>query len=299
MNIKIGNTPLIELTKEIRAQNGVRIFAKLESENAGGSIKSRVALAIIKDAEEKGLLTGGGRVVEGTSGNTGVGLSIVARAMGYKAVIFMPAYTAKSVVERIKNSGGEVVLTDGNLGMQGAVEGAKAFAENTPNCFYANQFHNPVCAAVHYQTTGAEIWRQTQGRADIFVAGVGTGGTLTGVARYLKEKKPAVKAVGVEPARSPLLSQGWCGAHGIQGIGANFIPPLFHRSVCDEVLTATDEEALLWAERLYQAAGLIVGLSSGAALSACVKLAARAENAGKNIVTVFQFDGSRYAMNKK
>lgn len=298
MNLKIGNTPLIELTKEFSLSNGARIFAKLEFENAGGSIKDRVALAIIEDAEEKGALTKGGLVVEATSGNTGIGLAIVAKAKGYKSVIFMPENSAPSISERIRAFGGEVRFTPANEGMRGSVERAKAFVGNTPNCYYADQFNNPVCALVHTKTTGVEIWEQTQGKVDIFVAGVGTGGTLTGVSRCLKEKKPAVLAVGVEPASSPLLSQGKSGRHGIQGIGANFIPSVLDRSVCDEVITATDEEALYWAEQLYQKAGLTVGLSSGAAFSACLKLAARKENADKIIVTVFQFDGNRYEMKR-
>ena len=297
MSIKIGNTPLMEIqTEDCALAKGTRIFAKIETENAGGSIKDRVALAMIQDGERKGLLKKGGLIVEATSGNTGIGLAIVAKAMGYKAVIFLPETTAKSVVERIESCGGEVILTDGKLGMQGAVEEAKAFLQSHENAYYADQFNNPVCVSAHYQTTGVEIWEQTQGEVDFFVAGVGTGGTLTGTAKYLKEKKPAVKAVAVEPFSSPLLSQGWFGKHGIQGIGANFIPSVLDRSICDEVFTATEEEALQWAEWLYEKYGLVVGLSSGAAFSACVKLASREENAGKNIVTVFQFDGGRYVL---
>ena len=193
MNLKIGNTPLIELTKEIRTQDGVRIFAKLESENAGGSIKDRVALAVIEDAEKRGKLQKGGCIVEATSGNTGIGLALVAKAKGYKAYIFMPKNSAPSIAERIKKQGGEVVFTEEQSGMCGAVKEAQAFIQKHPNAYFADQFNNPVCAEVHYQTTGLEIWRQTQGRVDIFVAGVGTGGTLTGVAKRLKEKNPAVK----------------------------------------------------------------------------------------------------------
>ena len=296
MNLKIGNTPLMELTDEFSVPNGARIFAKLETENAGGSIKDRVALAIVEDAEERGLLKQGGIIVEATSGNTGIGLAIVAKAKGYKSVIFMPENSARSIAERIRACGGEVRLTPAAEGMRGSVEEAKAFLENTPNGYYADQFNNPVCALAHTKTTGVEIWEQTQGKADIFVAGVGTGGTLTGVSRYLKQKNPAVLAVGVEPFSSPLLSQGFSGKHGIQGIGANFIPSVLDRSVCDEVLTATDEEALYWAEELLKRKGLTVGLSSGAAFSACLKLANREENAGKIIVTVFQYDGNRYEM---
>ena len=287
MNIKIGNTPLIELTKEIRALDSVRIFAKLEGENAGGSIKSRVALAIIEDAEERGLLAGGGMVVEATSGNTGVGLALLAKEKGYAAKIFMPENLQGEKSERIKAYGGEVVLTPAVEGMRGAVERAKAFAESTPNCFYADQFHNPVCAAVHYQTTGEEIWAQTAGRVDVVVAGVGTGGTLTGIARCLKEKKTAVKAVAVEPALSPLLSKGFAGQHGIKGIGANFLPSVLDRSVIDEIVLATERGAEICVAWLKKRLGLAVGISSGAAFFACLNLAARTENRGKNIVVIF------------
>ena len=297
MNLKIGNTPLIELTKEIRRlTQGLRIFAKLETENTGGSIKDRVALAMVEDGETKGLLKKGGVIVESTSGNTGIGLALVAKAKGYKALIFMPQNAARSIAERIKGYGGEVVFTDGRLGMQGSVSAAKAFVKTHPNAYYTDQFNNPVCALVHYQTTGVEIWGQAQGKVDIFVAGIGTGGTITGTAKYLKEKNPAIRAVGVEPSSSPLLSQGWFGRHGIQGIGANFIPSVLDRGVCDEVLAATEEDALFWAEWVQKTYGITVGLSSGAALSACLKLALRKENAGKNILTIFQCDGGRYAL---
>ena len=291
--LKIGNTPLIELTKEIRVPNSARIFAKLERENDGGSIKSRVALALIEDGEKRGLLKQGGAVVEATSGNTGIGLALVAKAKGYKALIFMPKNSAEHAVAGVQGYGGEVVFTPDEEGMLGAVKRAATFAERQENCYYANQFHNPVCALVHTQTTGREIWAQVQGKADIFVAGIGTGGTLTGVSRWLKEKNPALQTVGVEPASSPLLSKGWTGAHRIQGIGANFIPPILDKSVIDEMLTATEEEALFWVNRLQAEVGIAVGLSSGAALAACMCLAERKQNAGKNIVTIFPDGGAR------
>jgi cysteine synthase A len=292
--LKIGNTPLIELTKEIRVPNSARIFAKLERENDGGSIKSRVALALIEDGEKRGLLKQGGAVVEATSGNTGIGLALVCRARGYRAVIVMPDSMSVERQNMMKEYGAELVLTDGVLGMQAAVEKAEEIVKNTPNSLLADQFNNPVCAKAHYDTTGVEIWQQTNGKVDIFVACIGTGGTLTGVARYLKEKNPNVKIVGVEPAASPLLTKGIAGAHKIQGIGANFIPTVLDRTVYDEVLTVTDEDAFAFARGLKTDENLSVGISSGAALAAALRLAQRAENKGKNTVTVFPDDGNRY-----
>ncbi len=291
----IGNTPLAEL-KNTEEKYGLtaRIFAKLEKENEGGSIKDRVALAIIEDAENKGLLTAGGTVVEATSGNTGIGLALVCRARGYRAVIVMPDSMSVERQNMMKEYGAELVLTDGKLGMQAAVEKAEEIVKNTPNSLLADQFNNPVCAKAHYDTTGVEIWQQTNGKVDIFVACIGTGGTLTGVARYLKEKNPNVKIVGVEPAASPLLTKGIAGAHKIQGIGANFIPTVLDRTVYDEVLTVTDEDAFAFARGLKTDENLSVGISSGAALAAALRLAQRAENKGKNIVTVFPDDGNRY-----
>ena len=291
----IGNTPLAEL-KNTEEKYGLtaRIFAKLEKENEGGSIKDRVALAILEDAEKRGLLTAGGTVVEATSGNTGIGLALVCRARGYRAVIVMPDSMSVERQNMMKEYGAQLVLTDGKLGMQAAVEKAEEIVKNTPNSLLADQFNNPVCAKAHYDTTGVEIWQQTQGNVDIFVACIGTGGTLTGVARYLKEKNPNVKVVGVEPAASPLLTKGVAGAHKIQGIGANFIPTVLDRTVYDEILTVTDEDAFAFARGLKTDENLSVGISSGAALAAVIRLAKRAENEGKNIVTVFPDDGNRY-----
>jgi len=291
----IGNTPLAEL-KNTEEKYGLtaRIFAKLEKENEGGSIKDRVALAILEDAEKRGLLTAGGTVVEATSGNTGIGLALVCRARGYRAVIVMPDSMSVERQNMMKEYGAHLVLTDGKLGMQAAVEKAEEIVKNTPNSLLADQFNNPVCAKAHYDTTGVEIWQQTQGNVDIFVACIGTGGTLTGVARYLKEKNPNVKIVGVEPAASPLLTKGVAGAHKIQGIGANFIPTVLDRTVYDEILTVTDEDAFAFARGLKTDENLSVGISSGAALAAVIRLAKRAENEGKNIVTVFPDDGNRY-----
>lgn len=289
----IGNTPLVGLRKSGYAE----IYAKVEGENPAGSIKDRVALAIIEDAEKSGRLQKGGTIVEATSGNTGIGLAYVCQQRGYRAVIVMPDSMSVERRNLIAGYGAEVVLTDGKLGMTGAVERAQEILQNTPNSILADQFNNPVCAEVHYRTTGREIWEQTQGRVDIFVACVGTGGTLTGVGRFLKEKNPNVQVVAVEPKASPLLSQGWAGQHGIQGIGANFIPKVLDRTVYDEVLTVEDERAKTTARQLYKEEGLYVGISSGAAVAAAKQLAERKENEGKVIVTILPDEGGRYALN--
>ena len=295
MEEKIGNTPLAELVKA-EEEKGLKakIFAKLERENPGGSIKDRVAKAILDDAEKCGRLRAGGTVIEATSGNTGIGLALVCKARGYKAIIVMPETMSVERQQLIKSYGAEVVLTAGEKGMQGAVEKAEQLQRSIPNSVIADQFNNPVCAAVHYQTTAAEIDKQTDGKADIFVLGVGTGGTLSGIGRYWKEKNPKVKIIAVEPASSPLLSQGFAGAHKIQGIGANFVPAVLDRSVYDEILTVTDDEAITATRYLQNEEGMYVGISSGAAYAAAVKVAQRAENAGKRIVTVFSDDGGRY-----
>ncbi len=292
---KIGNTPLVEL-KKIEAVRGIsaRLFAKCENENAGGSIKDRVAQAILDDAEARGIVKAGGTVIEATSGNTGIGLAYVAAARGYKAVIVMPDSMSVERRRMIANAGGMVELTDGKQGMQGAVERAKALRKNTENSLLADQFNNPVCARVHYEKTAVELWMQMQGQVDIFIAGVGTGGTLTGIGRYLKEKNPACKVVAVEPSKSPLLSQGRAGLHGIQGIGANFIPSVLDTRVYDEVITVTDEEAFAYAKSLQAEEGLFVGISSGAAVAASVAVGKRRENAGKRIVTILPDSGDRY-----
>lgn len=288
--MKIGNTPL----RFVEERNGARIFAKIEGENEGGSIKDRVALAIVENAEKSGRLTAGGVVVEATSGNTGIGLALVCKSRGYRAVIVMPDSMSVERRTLIASYGAEVVLTDGRKGMNGAVEKALSIVAETPNSILADQFNNPVCAAVHYQTTGKEIWEQTEGKADIFVACVGTGGTLSGIGKYLKEKNPKTRVVAVEPAASPLLSSGKAGAHGIQGIGANFIPTILDRTVYDEVVTVTDEAALAATRALHKTGSFFVGISSGAALAAVREVADRAENAGKIIVTVFPDEGGRY-----
>ncbi len=291
---QIGNTPLVELTEmEAALTLGARLFCKREDKNGGGSIKDRVAQAIIDDAEKRGVLKKGGLVVEATSGNTGIGLSLVAKERGYRALVVMPDTMSSERRRMIKNAGGMVELTDGRLGMQGALERANAIVKGQKNSLLADQFNNPVCARVHYERTGREIWSQRQD-IDIFVACVGTGGTLTGIGRYLKEKNPRIRVVAVEPASSPLLSKGIAGAHSIQGIGANFIPKILDTSVYDEVVTVEDDEAFSFAREL-QGQGYFVGISSGAAVAAAVNVAKREENKGKNILTVFPDSGDRYS----
>ena len=291
----IGGTPLLELKKlkEAYVLKG-KIFAKLEWYNPAGSIKDRVAKAILDDAEKSGRLQKGGTVIEATSGNTGIGLALVAAARGYKAVIVMPDSMSVERQKLVKAYGGEVVLTNGTLGMKGAVAKAEELQKQTPNSIIAGQFENPANADVHYKTTGREIHAQTIGKTDIFVAGVGTGGTITGVGRYLKEQNPQTKVVAVEPQGSPLLSKGYIGGHAIQGIGANFIPAVLDQNVYDEVIAVSDQDAFAWAKEVSAIEGLFVGISSGAALAAAVALASREENANKNIVVIFPDGGSRY-----
>lgn len=291
----IGNTPLVQLKKlqEKYALKG-KIFAKLEWYNPAGSIKDRVAKAIVDDAEKSGKLQQGGTVIEATSGNTGIGLALVAAARGYKAVIVMPDSMSVERQKLIKAYGAEVVLTDGALGMQGAVEKAEELQKQTPNSIIAGQFENPANAEAHYQTTGREIHAQTVGKTDIFVAGVGTGGTITGVGRYLKEQNPKTRVVAVEPQNSPLLSKGYAGKHAIQGIGANFVPAVLDKEIYDEVIAISDDDAFRLAREVSEIEGLFVGISSGAALAAAIELASREENTGKNIVVIFPDGGSRY-----
>lgn len=293
--LRIGNTPLLRLEK-LKKSYGLLadVYAKAEYCNEGGSIKDRVALAMIEDAEKSGRLSVGGRVIEPTSGNTGIGLALVAAVRGYKAIIVMPDAMSVERQNLIKKYGAEVVLTDGKKGMQAAVEKAEEILKNTPNSIIAGQFDNPANPKAHYDTTAPEIYDTLHGKVDIFVAGVGTGGTLTGVGRYLKEKNPNVKIVAVEPASSPLLSQGVAGAHGLQGIGANFVPQTLDRGIYDEILTVTDEEAYAFTKSLYGIENAFAGISSGANIAAAVKLAKREENAGKNIVTVLPDSGDRY-----
>ena len=287
----IGGTPLLRL--ELPGLKA-RLLVKLEGLNPGGSVKDRAALAMITDAEEKGLLPPGGTIIEPTSGNTGIGLAAVAAAKGYRTIIVMP--DTMSVERRLlmEAYGAKVVLTPGAEGMSGAVENAKALARETPGSFLPLQFDNPANAQAHYTATGPEIWADTDGAVDIFVAGVGTGGTVTGVGRFLKERKPDVCIVAVEPADSPLLSQGKAGPHGIQGIGANFVPAVLDPSVIDRVVTVTTQEAYAAARLLGSQVGILAGISSGAALHAALELASREENAGKTIVALLPDSGERY-----
>lgn len=291
----IGNTPLLRLKQTETLQNAsAAIYAKAEFFNPAGSIKDRVAKAIVDEAEQSGRLKKGGTIIEATSGNTGIGLALIAATRGYKAVIVMPETMSKERRKLIKAYGAEIVLTAGEKGMQGAVEKAEEILKNTPNAIIAGQFENPANPKAHYQTTAPEIYETLQGNVDIFVAGVGTGGTLTGVGKYLKERKQTVQVVAIEPASSPLLSQGKAGAHGIQGIGANFVPTILDKTLYDEVLTITNEEAYEAARTLCETEGLFVGISAGANVAAAIQLAKRPENAGKNIVTVLPDGGGRY-----
>lgn len=295
MEGSIGNTPLIRLENvERRFGLSAKLYAKAENYNAGGSIKDRVALAIIEDAEKSGRLKKGGTVIEATSGNTGVGLALVAKERGYKAVIVMPETMTVERRKLIASYGAEIVLTNGGLGMQGAVEKAETLLKTTPNAIIAGQFVNPVCVQAHYDTTAPEIYRELRDGIDIFTAGVGTGGTLSGIGKYLKEKNPQMQVVAIEPKRSPLLSQGKSGAHGIQGIGANFIPQILDRRVYDEVFTVSDEDAIATARLLKEDEGLFVGISAGANVWTAVCLAKRKENTNKTIVTVLPDSGNRY-----
>ena len=291
----IGNTPLLELTNlERKDALEARILVKLESRNPAGSAKDRVALAMVLDAEERGLLTPGSVIIEPTSGNTGIGLCSVAAARGYRCIIVMS--DSMSLERRLLMTafGGELVLTPGAEGMTGCIAKAEELRKQIPGSIIAGQFENPANPKAHYLTTGPEIWQDTDGSVDIFVAGIGTGGTISGVGKYLKERKPGVQIVGVEPAESPLLTEGRSGPHGIQGIGANFVPEILDRTVIDEILTVTVEDAYAAGRRLGREEGVLCGISSGAALHAALLLAKRPENRGKTIVALLPDSGDRY-----
>lgn len=289
----IGNTPLLELTAMEKALNlQSRVLAKLEYLNPAGSAKDRVALSMIEDAENRGLLQPGSVIIEPTSGNTGIGLACVSASRGYRTMIVMPDSMSIERQRLMKAYGAEIVLTDGKLGMQGAIDKAVALSKEIPLSFIPDQFSNPANARAHYKTTGPEIWQDTQGDIDIFVAGVGTGGTITGVGRYLKEKNPKVEIVAVEPADSPLLSGGKAGPHGLQGIGANFIPKVLDTEIYDHILPVTEQEAYAAARLLGKTEGILVGISSGAALHAALTLAQ--EHSGKTIVVLLPDTGDRY-----
>ncbi len=287
----IGGTPLVRLS---RFAPGLGVLAKLERQNPAGSAKDRVALSMLRAAEAEGRLAPGGLVIEPTSGNTGIGLAALAAALGYRAVIVMPDSMSPERVKLIAAYGAEVVLTPGAEGMSGAVAKAEEISARSPGSIVAGQFSNPANPRAHYETTGPEIWRDTDGRVAAFVCGVGTGGTITGVGRYLKEQDPAVRVIAMEPASSPLLSEGRAGAHAIQGIGANFVPEALDTSVYDEVVTVTDEDALAAMQELARTEGLLCGVSSGAAAFAARELAKRPEFAGKNVVCLLPDTGERY-----
>lgn len=291
----IGATPLLALRRMKEAEGWqAEVLAKLEYLNPAGSVKDRVARAMIADAEAQGILKPNSVIIEPTSGNTGIGLACVAAAKGYRVIIVMPDTMSVERRQLMAAYGAEVVLTEGRLGMAGAIAKAEELAKATPASFLAGQFVNPANPAAHYATTGPEIWADTDGKVDIFVAGVGTGGTITGVGRYLKEQNPAVKVVAVEPADSPVLSQGKSGPHKIQGIGAGFVPEVLDRAIYDEILTVSTHQAYAMARALGRKEGVLVGISSGGAVWAAGELAKRPENAGKTIVALLPDTGDRY-----
>ena len=291
----IGHTPLLAAQRFSREESlPSALLVKLEYFNPAGSVKDRIAAAMIEDAEKRGLLTKDSVIVEPTSGNTGIGLASAAAARGYRAILTMPETMSIERRKLLAAYGAEIVLTDGAQGMKGAIAKAEELAKTLPHAFIPSQFTNPVNPAAHEATTGPEIWADTDGAVDIFVAGVGTGGTVTGVGRFLKKKKPGIKIYAVEPENSPVLSGGAPGPHKIQGIGAGFIPQTLDTKIYDEVLTISNEASFQYARKLARTEGILVGISSGAALAAAVKLAARPENAGKTIVALLPDTGDRY-----
>ncbi|MBQ9332928.1 MAG: cysteine synthase A [Lachnospiraceae bacterium] len=291
----IGNTPLVEVTN-IEKELGLKatVLVKLEYFNPAGSVKDRIAKAMIEDAEEKGILKEGSVIIEPTSGNTGIGLASIAAAKGYRIILTMPETMSVERRNILKAYGAEIVLTEGAKGMKGAIAKADELAKEIPDSFIPGQFVNPANPAIHKKTTGPEIWNDTDGKVDIFIAGVGTGGTVTGTGEYLKEKNPAIKIVALEPADSPVLSEGKAGAHKIQGIGAGFVPDVLNTGVYDEIFKATNDDAFAAAKLLARKEGISVGISSGAALHGAIELARRPENEGKVIVALLPDSGDRY-----
>ncbi len=291
----IGNTPLVEVVN-LERELGLRatILAKLEYFNPGGSVKDRIAKAMIEDAEEKGLLKEGSVIIEPTSGNTGIGLAALAASKGYRMILTMPETMSAERRNILKAYGAQLVLTEGAKGMKGAIAKAEELAQEIPDSFIPGQFANPANPAAHRATTGPEIWEDTDGAVDFFVAGVGTGGTLTGVGEYLKSRNPEVRVVAVEPAASPVLSKGESGAHKIQGIGAGFVPEVLNTGIYDEIIRVENEEAFEYGKLLAKQEGVLTGISSGAALSAAVRVARRPENEGKTIVVLLPDHGDRY-----
>ena len=291
----IGNTPLVEIANvEKEHELKARILVKLEYRNPAGSVKDRIAQAMIEDAEQKGILKEGSVIIEPTSGNTGIGLAAIAAAKGYRAILTMPETMSVERRDILKAYGAEIVLTEGSKGMKGAIAKAEELAKEIEGSFIPGQFDNPANPKVHYETTGPEIWRDTDGKVDAFVAGVGTGGTVTGTGKYLKEQNPAIKVVAVEPASSPVLSEGKAGAHKIQGIGAGFVPKVLDTAVYDEVIKVENDDAFATSKELTKNEGILTGISSGAALYAALELAKRPEFEGKTIVALLPDSGDRY-----